>query len=427
MKGIVKLITAVFFLLLTACDHNRIRPDSDHDYDNVVIFYAAGYFPGQNDLSNSIRTNINEIKQGYLPTRKSRDVVILLTHLTDDDDAYMVRMYRDRKGLVCDTLATYPQYKPFARAENFKEYLTEVKDRFDAGHYGLILSSHGSGWAPEGYFLNPSKYESGNVLFSPGPAQFPRGTNPYSGTNRYNPDMLTKSMFVESGVERGVSVTYEMDIDVLKESLPVHLDYLIFDACYMGCVEVLSELKDVADRIVSSQTEIVGSGLDYVNMMSRLIEQPSPDLKGLCQDFYDKYDAYRDGDWRKTCLVSLVDCGGLDRLASVAGELNARYAESLAGVAPHQVQYYFCSPDIPLFYDLLDIYREAGISDSDMALLSAAVDDCVECKFTTNFILNNIRVERFSGLSMYLPCGGTRYLSNYYKTLTWNGEVGLVK
>ena len=31
------------------------------------------------------------------------------------------------------------------------------------------------------------------------------------------------------------------------------------------------------------------------------------------------------------------------------------------------------------------------------------------------------------GLSMYLPCNGSEYLDNFYKTLEWNKATALVK
>lgn len=42
----------------------------------------------------------------------------------------------------------------------------------------------------------------------------------------------------------GLDMSDELNINDLKKSLPVHSDFILFDACYMGSIEVLYELRE---------------------------------------------------------------------------------------------------------------------------------------------------------------------------------------
>jgi hypothetical protein len=42
------------------------------------------------------------------------------------------------------------------------EALTFIKNRFDSNSYGMLLSSHGTGWMPENYCNYPEKFDKTN-------------------------------------------------------------------------------------------------------------------------------------------------------------------------------------------------------------------------------------------------------------------------
>ena len=66
----------------------------------------------------------------------------------------------------------------------------------------------------------------------------------------------------------------------------------------------------------------------------------------------------------------------------------------------------------------------------ELESLEAAMDDCIVYKAATpSFMLGygGFEVERYSGLSMYLPVHGNVELNKFYKTLSWNIRTGLVK
>ena len=64
--------------------------------------------------------------------------------------------------------------------------------------------------------------------------------------------------------------------------LPNHRkwDFILFEGCYMGSVEVAYELKDKTEAIIASPTEIVSPGMTevYPSALSYLY-QPTPQLE----------------------------------------------------------------------------------------------------------------------------------------------------
>ena len=88
-----------------------------------------------------------------------------------------------------------------------------------------------------------------------------------------------------------------------------------------------------------------------------------------------------------------------------------------------------------IFFDLKDLLREAGASESELAALQSALDKVLVYEaHTTRFI--DIPLKRCCGLAMYLPAfpdykadpwHGTAFLDSFYKEhVTWNAATALV-
>ena len=88
------------------------------------------------------------------------------------------------------------------------------------------------------------------------------------------------------------------------------------------------------------------------------------------------------------------------------------------------------------FFDLKDILREAGASDTDLAALQSALDEAIVYEaHTSRFI--SVQLDRVCGLAMYLPAypdykrdiyHGTKFLDSFYKeNIAWNQATLLVE
>ena len=93
---------------------------------------------------------------------------------------------------------------------------------------------------------------------------------------------------------------------------------------------------------------------------------------------------------------------------------------------------HYCLNDDKLedfFDDFEDILVQAGISDSDKVQFESVLNSCIMYKAATEWFLQGsggFKIDTFSGLSMYLPCNGSAYLNNFYRTLEWNKVTELV-
>ena len=430
MKGRF-LIVLLISLLAVSCE-GWFNPDKKKTFDRVMILYSAGC----NSLSGDLETNIQELKTGFIPAKKDKRALVVISHqaygyltFKPETESYIIRLYKDKKGVVSDTLKTIPAGKFLSQPGVMRETLSYVKDSFKSDHYGMVFSSHATGWLPEGYFNNPvsgSATSSSTMLAPRRSPNLPDGAVPYYEPDHWEGAPLTKSIGQEDTYSGDTKISYEMKQTDFAANIPMHLDYLIFDACFMGCIETAYELKGVCDKVAFSPAEVLQYGFQYKTLASHLLEG-EPDLYKACKDFFDKYD--QQSGIMRSATITLVDCTKLDGVASLCRDYFSRYREGLAGIDPRDVQPYFRSYP-HWFYDLEDILLKAGISSVEKSNLEKALADCIIYKAATpSFMLNSggFKIDIYSGFSMYLPCNGSPYLDNFYKTLAWNKATGLVQ
>lgn len=357
--------------------------------------YSAAF----SNLSPSIHSNEKQLYEGDdLPFVGSDDVLLIYSHHTSKGGVYNIptnpilcRAYKDMTGSIRkDTLIVYPDTDISASAETLRKVLTDVQDLFPASNYGLLVSSHGKGWIPPGY-----KEESPSI-FS-----------------------------VDSTKELGQEAVDNSGIDIrdLPGAIPMHLEFFIMDACLMGCVEVAYELKDQCDYIVFSPTEILSYGMIYPPMLQRLLVSGKPDLQAVCEDYMEYYNA-QTGSYN-SATITLVDCSKLDALAAACAPLTEKYRTAIGKLDRNKVQAYFYN-ELHWFYDLRDIFVQAGASLTELAQLDAALDECVLYKDATPTFFG-LKLLRVCGLSSYIPMPERESLNDYYKTLSWNKAISLIQ
>lgn len=395
-----RLILLPVLLAALACSCTKDYYDTGRKYSRVAVFFTADH----NNLAYEIDRNISALISGPLPFTGSNKALLIFRNppksysdFSPDTTPLLIRASSDIYGRpVLDTLLRLDAGTPAADPGTVRRVLEYIQSAFPSDHYGMLMSSHASGWLPKFFYNNPVKPSSSSIAPS--------------------------SFGVESLPEN--SDYAEMDITELAAAIPMRLDYLIFDACLMAGVEVAYELKDKVDMLAFSSAEIMAPGMDYTNFTKYLLADAPYSLEAFCRDYYDKYDAMNGAG--RTATVSLVDCRKLDALASVCEELFETYRESIASLRKSGVQGFF-TRDKHWFFDLEDIVYKAGADSGEMARLGKALDGCVVYKAATDLILGQVRVDSHCGLSMYLPGEGSAVLDEFYRSLAWNRASGLVK
>ena len=417
--------------------NSRVEADA---YRNVFLMYSCGY----NDLSTYLRNDIKEFVEN-LHINNNRDALLIFSHSTTKYGDYktpssptLTHIYKDKEGkTVQDTLIVMNEDKVAVNAQTMKEVLTFVKENFPASVYGMLFSSHGSGWVPAKYIYNPEYYEGhGNSDDFEAMLRKPRQTSGQYNSQGYSSDKpLVKSAGMHLITYDKYMYPYpyyeahEINITDFAKALPMKLDYLIFDACLMGGVEMAYQLRGKCDYLIASQAEILADGMDYKTMASYIFDSKWPDYVGLCENYYNYYNA-KSGQFQ-SATISIVDCNRLEPLADICKEIFSSCRSNIALLeGSKKVQGYFREEDrstLQWYYDLEDIAIKAGASEQQLNQLSAALNDCIIYKNATERLLGSRLIEHHSGLSMYLPFKRRTYINTFYKLLDWNKATGLVE
>ena len=415
--------------------HSRVDRNPTDLTRNVLLLYSAGHTTG---IPKYLKEDIEDLKTGWLPdgTGFSNDVVLVYSHLPKYTSGYawdyttrnspvLYRLYKDEAGnVISDTLKVYAPETISASADQLNDVLTYVWEHYPAKGYGMIFSSHASGYLPETFYNAPDDYiytesSSGRQTLS---VSRPQVSEPV--WMREGP--MVKSLGYDYFKSENGTAVHEMDIKDFAAAIPMKLDYLLFDACLMGGVEVAYELKGKCAKVGFSQAEVLAEGFDYKSLTLHLLgENPFP--QGVCEDYFHQYDVLYGNE--RSATVSLIDCDRLDPLAEVCRELFSKYRSKIKTVSNSKVQRYY-RYTCHWFYDLYDIVAESGADESELARLQEALDLCVDYKAATPEFLPysyGFTIDVFSGFSMYLPSHGHVELNRYYRTLQWNKATGLVE
>ena len=413
MKTWIKIAALISVALCCLSGCRFLWWGDEDETQQVVIMYSAG----RNSLYSYLRDDINTLKRSKLPGSRSKDVLVLVSH-GYYGPASIVRMY-EKGGRNCmDTLKVLGTDDYLTQKEVMREALTFVKDKFPSDKYGMVFSSHATGWLPEFYFSS-----SNDNVIQLGPGR--------------------RSIGQEEGSVGGRMVSYELSLADFVDALPMKMEYILFDACLMGTVECAYGLRNVCDYVGFSPTEVLSTGFDYESLLDDLFNhRPKAAVEAVCRHYFAKYED-KTTEYERSATIAAVDCAALGSLADVCRTPFSKYAQAIAGLDPSGIQRYYRF-NKHWFYDLKDILVHAGITAAEEAQLDAALGGCVYYKAATDNFMYPLgydpqtnpytgpqddwfAINTYCGLSSYLPCDGSETLSEYYKGLDWNKATGLVK
>ena len=386
---------------------------------------------GFNNLSSSLAEDIRDLEKGFIPgSAPLENYLFVFSHLVESSystpsSPKLQRIYLGPDGNpMKETLLEMEPGTISNRAECIREVLEFLKEKYpEIESFGVLMSSHGTGWTPPGYCTTGYKNEGNSDVIEWRRSAFPETY--LSGEYLYEPVPGVKSMgYTVTGVNP--TVAYETDIREIADLLPFKLDYIIFDACFMGGVEVAYQFKDKCRYMCFSQTEILSDGMDYTTMISDLLEGNRADLVSLATNYFNHYNLSSGS--KRSATISVVDCSKLGTLAAVCRNLFRNYDISKDNVDASKLQKYFYYTNHAWFYDLYSIVQAAGASETELSDLQWALDECILYKAATpTFALYGFPIDTHSGLSMYLPEKERTQLNSYYRELTWNKLTGLLK
>ncbi|MBQ9556306.1 MAG: hypothetical protein IJV05_08785 [Muribaculaceae bacterium] len=362
-------------LLLGSCQEDEPDQPAKPAKRTVLVYMVA---------SNSLGTNTRD----ELDLHEMDDAVVreglngcrwLVYRVGPDGDApVLFEIKADKRGnAVHETLETYDTTRHASvTVARMREVMDDVKRLAPARDYGLVLWSHATGWAPT---LTTRKAAQRRVF----------------------------------GEDNGAT----MSLDELARAIPEGMfSWIYADACYMGAIEVVYQLRHCCRYFVGYPTEIHGRGMPY-EMTLPLLCADQADLIGACRETYEYYEI-QTGSYR-TFAGAVVDCSHLDELANVCSHiLQTSTPVPLDGMQCYNLNGY------RFFFDFMQYYMSLADA-ADAERLQRLYDQTVLYRVATPMIFNRLLIDmdHFSGLSTYVLNTSPGINDEYYRTLDWYKAV----
>ena len=212
-----------------------------------------------------------------------------------------------------------------------------------------------------------------------------------------------------------------MDIIDLKNALNRKFEFILFDACYMGCIEVAYELRNKANYIISSPTEVLSYGFPYQTIVPYLFNEPF-DATKIASSYISSYQNQK-SSILQSASVSVINTDQFSNLISATNEIFS-LADTLYNVNSLQQ---LDVNNSNLLYDFGDLYTHLNISKSMKQNLQQKFNDLIPYKNSTSQILNELTLHSYSGLSSYILNKNDSAYFGYYKKLDWYQDSGYGK
>jgi len=364
------IIILCLVLTTLSCSKNE-DPDVLFPQQTVLIYMAA-----DNNLYRSAQTDIEEILKSEVP--QNNHLLIYLDVPEWYGDGY-AQLFEVKSG----NLIQVKQYgrQNSASGEVLQSVISDVTAMFPAEKYGLILWSHGTSWLPE---------------------------------NKY--DELKEGKLRSFGKDGN----REMNLIELSESISIKFEYIIFDACLMGGIEVFYQLRNKANTIIASPTEILVAGFPYDKIVPFLF-YPNLNYIRIAQEYMNYYK--NKTGILQSASISVVNTGQLEPLAKLLRTIlneNSIILPDKMSVQKYETR------EQAIFYDLEDYLSQAIQNQSAITAFKQQISKTVIYRDFTPYFLGTLAIEKSCGISVYVSPSTDDELDEQYKQLDWYKDTGLL-
>ena len=386
---------ALFALLLlsfASCEAINDDPPVREEKGRTLLIYMAG----NNNLAPYAKSNLEKLKDGYIPVEEGNIVVF---YHVKDAGPLLLHLNGESGSVVVDTVYRFPSLNS-SSGKTLSSAMNVTRTLFPAKDYGLVLWSHATGWMPEESYGQALVGDSNSTVAS---SQQP--VLPLEG-NHNELVKLDRTLFNRNAKEGrtrtfGSDGTTEMEIADIVKSMPYRVSFVIFDACFMGGIEVAYQMKDSTDYLLFSPAEVLAEGFPYDKIAQPLFA-PAPDLQKVAEEYYRHYNSQTPP--MRSATISLIKSAALERVAEEAARLFDLYRDKIPTLDKERIQGYFRQSSTPFFYDFKDFMQNLAGEVNSIADFSVALDEAVVYKAATPYMINlHIDAERYSGLSSYIP------------------------
>lgn len=304
-RNIIMLLCVFLSSFIVSCSKEDEPDDEDYTKEKTILVYMPWTGSAVN-LYKYFVINIKDMKKAIIEQKGLKQTNMLVLIANDPNKSHLIKItYRNGK-CYDDTLKTYND-GAMNTPSKMSSLLNEVVKIAPAPIYSMMIGSHGVGWIYTGS-------TSRSMLQS---IEADRARNKMLGLP------ITRQTRYFGGSD------IQMNIDDLAEGIRNsnmhHLQFLLFDDCYMANIETAYELNRVTDYLIGCPTEIMGHGMPYREMW-KYLAPIHPDYGKAVEGFYNFYSnyAYNGKDYHYG-TISVTDCRKVDNMMQVLTAINSRY------------------------------------------------------------------------------------------------------
>ncbi len=385
---LLPLLSLALAALLASCKDDIPLPESGTR--RVLVVYMIG----ENSLTGNAQADLNEIRAGVSGIPDDCSVVVYFDN-SRTDIRPQILSYTHTLG---ETLQyEYNDEVVSSDSTVMLAALRFVVERNPADEYALILWSHGSGWIP--------------------------ATSPSSTAQSSAP---RRTIGIDNGSNSTSNTGQQMEIHTLRgvlEELGVKWKYILFDACFMQCVEVAYELRDLTEWVIGTPAETPANGAAYDKMMPSFFSA-STYAADITKEYFQEYcDTYG-------LIISAVRCERLEALARstrlTLTSLGSDYDYPTEGIQQY-CAYASTTGWKPEYFDMgSSLGTWAGEEAYGQWL--EALDEAVPYRYLSTSWLTSYTyafkarltdTEHSVGVSMYVPVEGRDNYNSAWRTYEW--------
>ena len=239
--------------LLTACHHHHDDPEPEPSAQTILYYFPwSGDAKGNYGLYGDFQNNIREIESAIVSrgTMANARLLVCMANKPHDASLYEIKLENGRTWR--DTLTTYSNID-FTKKETVLRFINDTKAYAPSLRYALMVGCHGMGWLP------------------------------VDDESNAKADKARRKYF-------GGGIGFRAEIAILADAINesnTHLDFILFDDCYMANVEVVYDLHHITDYLIASTSEIMARGMPYEEMWQYL--SPIPNYEMVCNTYIDFY------------------------------------------------------------------------------------------------------------------------------------------
>lgn len=369
------IISLIFlFLFLTGCCKSEDHQKENEDYSQTIL---VALIDG-NSLTGPLIENIQMIRNYVQSKSLQPNQHIYVYWAPRGKDAELMEIVKNTESSEETKIKakiivkrTYP-YSKGGEIQKLKTVFGDMLSLSKSKRYGLILGSHGTSWLPK------------------------------SGQTR-------------SFGQKGHLV---FDIEELERVIPKGVfEFILFDACYMGGVEVAYQLRETAPWILFYPGEILIKGLPYEQALVGLTTPKEVNLKAAASALFEYY-ANSNFPY---ISYSIVNTKYMEELANICKEISQGKEETFFNLAINNIQIIErLHSDYNMLFDFEDVFRQLATPEQytrfQTALNHVVVDkNCTEKLFYgAGEVYGAFPIKRYSGLSVFLPQKDFGFLNNWY-------------